>query len=290
MIGSCSSRCCLYDLLLGVRWKYTNIALKHHLKKQQQSTQNLNHYYQRFYLHQYHHHRRHFHRQQMASSIRFNGIKPLVAFVLGGPGSGKGTQCKLICDEFGFKHLSAGDLLRAERNSPGSQYGEMIERHIQEGRIVPVEVTCSLLEKAMVEHCEELRKQANSSDNTTTTTVRDETSRNAILRGKFLVDGFPRNEDNLQGWTRQLADKVETLFVLFLDCPEDICIKRCLDRGQQGSNRSDDNEVSLRKRLVTYMEATMPIIEHYRSLDLLRRIDANRTPEQVHAEVRKLFM
>lgn len=204
----------------------------------------------------------------------FNGFKPLVAFVLGGPGSGKGTQCKLICDEFGFKHLSAGDLLRAERNSPKSQYGDMIERHIQEGRIVPVEVTCSLIEKAMVEHCETLEQHAMGDQR----------------RGKFLIDGFPRNQDNLQGWNKQLNDKVEVMFVLFLDCPDEICIKRCLSRGQQGSNRSDDNETSLKQRLVTYTSQTMPIIEHYRELDLLKRIDATRGAEEVYSEVRKLFM
>lgn len=208
----------------------------------------------------------------------FNGIKPSVAFVLGGPGSGKGTQCKLICDEFGYKHLSAGDLLRAERNSPGSKYGNMIEQHILEGSIVPVEVTCSLLERAMVEHCKELAEK--SKDN----------GDNGNVRGKFLIDGFPRNEDNLQGWTKQLADKVEVVFTLFLDCPHDVCIQRCLSRGQQGSNRSDDNEVSLRKRLVTYTHDTMPIIEYYRKLNLLKRIDANKSAEEVYSEVRKLFL
>lgn len=208
----------------------------------------------------------------------FNGFKPLVAFVLGGPGSGKGTQCKFICDEFGYKHLSAGDLLRAERASPGSQFGEMIERHIQEGSIVPVEVTCSLLEKAMIEHCEalaELSKDNGDGNN---------------LQGKFLIDGFPRNEDNLQGWTKQLSDKVDVIFVMFLNCPHDVCIKRCLDRGQQGSNRSDDNEISLRKRLVTYTNDTIPIIEHYKKLNLLKEIDATRSPSEVYADVRKLFL
>lgn len=215
----------------------------------------------------------------MARSL-FNGVKPLVTFVLGGPGSGKGTQCKLICEEFGYKHLSAGDLLRAERNSANSQYGEMIEQHIQEGRIVPVQVTCSLLEKAMDEHCEWLASS---------TGAKQDGDGQSEVRGKFLVDGFPRNEDNLQGWTRQLADKVEVLFVLFLDCPHDICIQRCLDRGQRGSNRSDDNEESLRKRLVTFTQDTMPIVEYYKNLNLLKRIDATKSPSDVYAEVRKLF-
>lgn len=219
----------------------------------------------------------------------FNGLKPTVTFVLGGPGSGKGTQCKLICDEFGYKHLSAGDLLRAERNSPGSQYGEMIERHIQEGRIVPVEVTCSLLEKAMIAHCQTLAQgieDAKTKDNGDN--LKEEA--NSKLQGKFLIDGFPRNEDNLQGWTRELGDKVDVKFVLFLDCPHDVCVQRCLQRGQQGSGRTDDNEVSLRKRLVTFTQDTMPIVEHYAKYNLLKKIDATRSPSEVYAEVRKLFL
>lgn len=223
-----------------------------------------------------------------AKSLPINGLKPLVSFVLGGPGSGKGTQCRYICDEFGFKHLSAGDLLRAERNSPNSQFGEMIERHIQEGKIVPVEVTCGLLEKAMIQHCSEIAGKFNESNATDSKDKLDLLEKKS--RGKFLIDGFPRNEDNLQGWTRQLGDKVELMFVLFLDCPHDVCIQRCLTRGQMGSNRSDDNEESLRKRLVTYTNDTMPIIEHYRKLNLLKKIDATKEPNQVYSSIRHLFL
>jgi hypothetical protein len=64
---------------------------------------------------------------------------PRVLFVLGGPGAGKGTQCAKLVDCFGFVHLSAGDLLREERDS-GSKDGEMIENYIRNGQIVPVEV------------------------------------------------------------------------------------------------------------------------------------------------------
>jgi UMP-CMP kinase len=53
-------------------------------------------------------------------------MKPLVIFILGGPGSGKGTQCQLIQEKFQFVHLSAGDLLRAERKNPNSQNGKLI--------------------------------------------------------------------------------------------------------------------------------------------------------------------
>jgi UMP-CMP kinase len=72
-----------------------------------------------------------------------------VIFVLGGPGAGKGTQCQKLVADYGFKHLSAGDLLREEQDRPGSQFGEMIKSYIKEGTIVPMEVTIQLLENAM---------------------------------------------------------------------------------------------------------------------------------------------
>ncbi len=72
-----------------------------------------------------------------------------VIFVLGGPGAGKGTQCGKLVSDYGFKHLSAGDLLREEQDRPGSEFGEMIKTYIKEGTIVPMEVTIQLLENAM---------------------------------------------------------------------------------------------------------------------------------------------
>ncbi|CAZ81140.1 unnamed protein product [Tuber melanosporum] len=72
-----------------------------------------------------------------------------VIFVLGGPGAGKGTQCQSLVRDYGFVHLSAGDLLRAEQNREGSEFGELIKTYIREGKIVPMEVTVALLENAM---------------------------------------------------------------------------------------------------------------------------------------------
>jgi UMP-CMP kinase len=72
-------------------------------------------------------------------------------FVLGGPGAGKGTQCANLVRDYGFTHLSAGDLLRAEQDRKDSQFGDMIKDYIKSGRIVPMEVTVHLLENAMTE-------------------------------------------------------------------------------------------------------------------------------------------
>lgn len=187
--------------------------------------------------------------------------KPKIVFVLGGPGAGKGTQCSKIVERFEFVHLSAGDLLREERARAGSKYGQLIDDYIRNGKIVPVEVTCSLLEAAM-------EKSGKT---------------------KFLIDGFPRNQDNLDGWNRQMADKVDFQFVLFFDCGEDLCVERCLTRGQS-SGRTDDNPESLKKRIQTYNNDSLPIIKHFDQLGQVKQIDASPSAEQVFQNVEKLFM
>jgi UMP-CMP kinase len=153
---------------------------------------------------------------------------PRVVFVLGGPGAGKGTQCARLVEEFGFVHLSAGDLLREER-ARGGPAAEQIEDCIKNGKIVPVEVTVALLQAAMA------RSGAS----------------------KFLVDGFPRNWDNVSGWQRVVGDSAVVEAVLHYDVPDDIMTARLLERGKS-SGRADDNEESIRKRLVTYREQTLP--------------------------------
>ena len=79
----------------------------------------------------------------------FSPDKTSVIYVLGGPGAGKGTQCANLVRDYGFKHLSAGDLLRAEQDREGSEFGEMIKTYIKQGDIVPMEVTVQLLENAI---------------------------------------------------------------------------------------------------------------------------------------------
>ncbi|KAI5712210.1 hypothetical protein M8J76_004360 [Diaphorina citri] len=187
--------------------------------------------------------------------------KPKVVFVLGGPGAGKGTQCANIVKQFGFVHLSAGDLLREEQKSPGSEYGQLIENHIKSATIVPVEITCKLIENAMTK----------STSN------------------KFLIDGFPRNQNNLDGWNKEMADKVELLYVLFFDCPEDVCVRRCLKRGAEGSGRADDNEESLKKRISVYNTETMPIIKFFEAKNLVKRFNAEKSADEIFEEVKTLF-
>ncbi|XP_022742137.1 UMP-CMP kinase 3-like isoform X2 [Durio zibethinus] len=181
--------------------------------------------------------------------------KPKVVFVLGGPGSGKGTQCAKIVQHFGYTHLSAGDLLRAEKNS-GSENGIMIQNMMNEGKIVPSEVTIKLLQKAMVESGKD----------------------------KFLIDGFPRNEENRAAF--EAVTKIEPEFVLFFNCPEEELERRILNRNQ---GREDDNIETIRKRFKVFLESSLPVIEYYKAKGKVQEIDAAKPVEEVFEAVKVIF-
>ncbi|EEF35901.1 UMP-CMP kinase 3 isoform X2 [Ricinus communis] len=181
--------------------------------------------------------------------------KPTVVFVLGGPGSGKGTQCANIVEHFGYTHLSAGDLLRAEIKS-GSENGTMIQNMIKEGKIVPSEVTIKLLQKAM---------QESGND-------------------KFLIDGFPRNEENRAAF--ESVTKIVPEFVLFFDCSEEEMERRLLSRNQ---GRVDDNIETIRKRFKVFLESSIPVVEYYESKGKVRKIDAAKSIEEVFEDVKAIF-
>ncbi|KAG9351259.1 hypothetical protein JZ751_025151 [Albula glossodonta] len=212
-------------------------------------------------------------------------MKPQVIFVLGGPGAGKGTQCAKIVESYGYTHLSAGDLLRAERMREGSEFGQLIDSYIKDGKIVPVEITINLLRKAM-----------------------EETMRLNQDKFRFLIDGFPRNQDNLQGWTSVMEDKADVNKMwsqsgesvrervdeklkkerVVGQSQSQVCIDRCLERGKS-SGRTDDNRESLEKRIQTYLQSTRPIIELYQKQGQVRTVDASRSVDEVFADVKAVL-
>eukprot|EP00658_Telonema_sp_P-2_P074646 TRINITY_DN6391_c0_g1_i6.p1 TRINITY_DN6391_c0_g1~~TRINITY_DN6391_c0_g1_i6.p1 ORF type:complete len:193 (+),score=50.90 TRINITY_DN6391_c0_g1_i6:336-914(+) len=154
-----------------------------------------------------------------------------------------------MVEHFGFKHLSAGDLLRAERKS-GSENAELINNYIKEGKIVPVEITVGLIKDAM-----------NKSDTS-----------------HFLIDGFPRNVDNVSGWESVMGDFVDVKGVLFYQVSEETLEARLLGR-QEG--RADDNIETIKKRFATYHNETMPVIEMYNEKGLVKEIDGGQPIDAV---------
>lgn len=178
--------------------------------------------------------------------------KPVI-FVLGGPGSGKGTQCAKIVDKYNFTHLSAGDLLRGEVTK-GSDIGQKIDAIMKEGQLVPQDVTIALLKQALID---------NSHSN------------------GFLVDGFPREIKQGQQFEREVC---LAKMVLNYECSDDVLTSRLLARAVH-SGRIDDNEESIKKRLVLFHSKTEPVVKYYE--DIVASISADRSIDDVFQDTSK---
>ncbi|KAG5513929.1 hypothetical protein PMAC_000551 [Pneumocystis sp. 'macacae'] len=186
--------------------------------------------------------------------LTFDPQQVTVVFVLGGPGSGKGTQCSLLVKDYGFVHLSAGDLLRREQARPDSKYANIIQQSIEEGQIVPMHVTIRLLKHEM--------------------------SR-SVTEGKmrFLIDGFPRKIDQCLAFEKNICP---CRFTLGFYCSEQILMKRLLARG-----RRDDNIDTIKKRFETHQKLTVPVLEYMEKQKKLIQISCENNIETIYQNVLK---
>ena len=195
---------------------------------------------------------------------------PNVIFILGPPGAGKGTQSELILNHFekqkiDHKYLCAGQLLREERKKENSKVGQLIEDICLAGKIVPSEITYGLLEKEIVGH------DKNNEESCSTT---------------FLIDGYPRNQENLDIWIANMEQtgKSQIKKVLFYEVNEETCVTRLVKRSET-SGRSDDNLASIKKRFQTYYEVTNPVLKYFADRNLLVKIDGSGSdPQQIFDE------
>jgi UMP-CMP kinase len=134
-------------------------------------------------------------------------------------------------------HFSVGDLLRnIPENSP---HKATVDASLIAGQIVPVDISLSLLKAAM-----------------------ESTPNKHTL---FLVDGFPRNFDNLSGWCRVMSPVAALESVLVYQCPLPVLQDRILERAKL-SGRSDDNIESVKKRFRTFESETVPVVDILRSI------------------------
>ena len=184
---------------------------------------------------------------------------PNVVFVIGGPGSGKGTMCELAEEQLGWHHLSTGDLLRAEVQSGGSN-AATIEKLTTDGELVPNEIVIELMKNAM-EHL-------------TRTTGKN----------NFLLDGFPRSLNNMEGWYDIFGHDFPLPTMLYFECPYDVLEKRILDRAKY-SDRSDDNVETMKLRFDTFKVETLPTVEFFKSKNKCVDIDTSADRQSVYKTV-----
>ncbi|MCP4098537.1 MAG: AAA family ATPase [Planctomycetaceae bacterium] len=172
-----------------------------------------------------------------------------IVFVLGGPGTGKGTMCELAELQLGWTHLSTGVLLRDEIEAGGPN-AQVIEQSLADGQLVANEIVLKLLQQAI--------------ENTIRTTGKT----------NFLLDGFPRSLGNLDGWYDLFGRETELPKMLYLDCPYEVLEKRIMGRSKY-TGRNDDNLESMKLRFDTFREETLPTVELFRSKDKCIEIDTS---------------
>ncbi len=200
------------------------------------------------------------------------------------PAAGKGTQSAILVNNYGYNHISTGDLLRAEVAS-ASPLGLELEKKMSNGELISDDIVNSLLTNALAED------------------------------KPFILDGYPRNVKQIT-YLEDILNKVnkEIGVVIYLDVPESVACARACGRlicptcnrsfhktenkplnegicdncGTALISRSDDNEETFKVRFNTYIENAKPILDYYESKGLLKVIDKTNIDE-VSAEIEKVI-
>merc|ERR1711988_301677 len=175
-----------------------------------------------------------------------------IIWIMGGPGSGKGTQCDRICVKYGYTHMSSGDLLRNEVMS-GSPRGRQIYALMADGKPVPNANVNDLLAEAMV-------KKASSK----------------TLKG-FLIDGFPMDSEQAEAFISDIG--TPTAVILF-EANDAILQERLKSR-----NNFDDTEEAIEKRIQLYNEKTKPLGGKFGA----KIVQAERTSDEIFTDVQTIM-
>jgi adenylate kinase len=213
-------------------------------------------------------------------------LSELNLILLGPPGAGKGTQAERLREDFSLPHIATGDILRAEVAAK-TDLGREAKRYMDAGDLVPDEVIVEMITQRVG---------------------------GGEARDGFVLDGFPRNEDQADALERALEGLERRLTAaLVIDVPDTevvrrlagrrVCVKNpnhiyhvefdppkhdgiCDQDGSRLIQRDDDSEATIRHRLEVYHAQTEPLIARYDRAGLLRRFDGRRDADEVHAHVR----
>ncbi len=216
--------------------------------------------------------------------------------LLGAPGSGKGTQARVLVEKFSVPHISTGELLRAEMAS-GSALGKKISDGMDSGEFVPNEVVMEMIENRL---------------------------RQSDTRRGFILDGFPRNIPQAQALDSTLALMGRSLqLALYISVEHDQIVRRLTGRltcascgavynqhfskpkkrgicdnceSDQLERRPDDSKKIIASRVATFQKETEPLIAYYRAQHKLRTVNgeekiatiSEKIIDIINAEIRPL--
>jgi adenylate kinase len=180
--------------------------------------------------------------------------------LFGPPGAGKGTQSEKLISTYNLKHISTGDLLRAERQA-GTELGIQANDYISKGELVPDAVVIGMVRNYMQSHTE---------------------------AAGFIFDGFPRTIPQAEALDQMLNEfNTSISLVLGLEVNEDELVKRLLLRGQTSGRVDDQNEETIRNRFHEYLNKTLPIQGFYAGQDKYHGINGLGNIDEINAELCK---
>ena len=180
---------------------------------------------------------------------------PLNVLLLGPQGAGKGTQAKRISAEYGIPHIASGEILRAEMDA-GTELGKRVKETIERGDLVSDDLMIELI-----------RNRLEQPD----------------TESGFVLDGFPRTTVQAEALDSMFGDIGRNFSVAFsLQIPDEVAFERLRRRA-----RADDTDEAIQRRLDNYHRETEPLIEYYRTRGNVVPIHANRSENEVFAEIQR---
>jgi len=174
--------------------------------------------------------------------------------ILGPQGSGKGTQAKRIAAAYGVPHVATGDMFRAAV-AAGSELGERVAPILEEGGLVPDDLTIELIRERLAEE------------------------------DGFVLDGFPRTMAQAEALDAMLDEIGKPLdVVLLLEVSDEVASAR-LEKRHELEGRTDDTPEAIRTRLRHYHELTEPVVERYRAEGRVVGVDGERGVDEVASAI-----
>lgn len=208
-------------------------------------------------------------------------------FIMGAPGSGKGTLSSKIKEEYNLNHISTGDIFRANI-SQGTELGLQAKAYAEQGKLVPDEITNKM--------------------------VKDYLATLSDKKNGYLLDGYPRTLDQAKAF-EEMTDGTDLAVdvILAMDVPTDVLTRRitgrrtCKDCGEiyniyskptkvegvcdrcggELTQRKDDNEESLKVRLDEYSNNTEPVIDYYEKKNMVSHINADASMDEIWSSVKE---
>ena len=185
--------------------------------------------------------------------------KPSIIFIIGGPGVGKGTICSYLTNDYPniISAFSTGDILRSVVKEKKFMGWEKLEDDMKKGNLISSERVLFYLKEAIL-----------SSD-----------------KKIILVDGYPRNRENLEIWDENMKNYVEIKGVFFFDGSHDIMMKRI--HGRKDGREDDKNDEIIQKRIEVFEKETKPLINIFEKRGNLIRINCNNNFDMIYDDVKK---